>query len=425
MARASARGVRVRLLLEAAPVGGVSADSALAAPALARWNASGVEAHAFAAGSPNPARNHAKFLVADGRRVLVSTENFVGAALTAAHPNTGYALALNSTELAGDLLQVFEWDLAMARPVSTGRPGVVVPLHAPDEADAGASRAGVLVSPRGGPAEWAALVDSAAASVTVASLSADAETLGPASALGSALIDACKRGVEVRLLLAAGASSAQGGNLEVARSLAASAHAAGCGEAFDARVDPRAPGSGSVLHAKVLAVDGRAAIIGSHNLVAAAFAANREVSVLLESAAAVSDLEAALSDDFKGGEPVEAARLELAPLTWIGSAEAQAASAPPAPMFFVLAAAGAGAIMGSLWLRRRPRRRPRRTAPPRAEADDAQPLEPEAPAPSGLPDALGFHPRALPPDDPAPPEPARPLLPPSALDLFRFPGDER
>ena len=84
-----------------------------------------------------------------------------------------------------------------------------------------------------------------------------------------ALLNASARGVEVRVLLEK--RVAGGKNMEAYEMLSAGG------------VQVRwAPFSFKLLHSKLLIVDGRTALIGSHNLSNSALMENREVSVLVE-----------------------------------------------------------------------------------------------------------------------------------------------
>lgn len=426
LSEAALRGVAVRVLLEASPVGGVSPESALSPTNLRAWNDSGVWARAFNTTPPNAARDHAKFVIADGHTAIVSTENFVGAAFSAKDANSGYAALVNSSAVAADLSAVFDWDFALGRDLTA--PGPPAPMATPSGAPSpsGATRAAVLVSPRAGQDAWISLVDNATASVALEALSADLATLGPDAPLGSALLRACARGVGVRILLA-GASSPEDDNLQVARALTIAAAARTCGDDFAFRSDARAPGGPSVLHAKVLVADGAQAILGSHNLVSAAFLSNREVSLWIVDTAAASQLGAFLEADFARGEGIGAAALSLDAPAEIGSARFPPTDAPISGNYALLAAAGTASSLFALrgvFRRSRQGRAPKARPTPPAEVEGGRddPLLRLGPAVELAPAAEerdAFNPRAEPPEvAPSRPPAGGGALPPSALELF-------
>jgi phosphatidylserine/phosphatidylglycerophosphate/cardiolipin synthase-like enzyme len=381
---AAARGAAVRLLLEPSPAGGIGAENALSPASLAEWNASGVWVRAFNTSAPNPARNHAKFAVVDGRSVLVATENFVGAALAAGGANIGYAALLNSSSLARDLLSLFEWDFALGEDRTAGRlapvhapPAGAVPLHEPPPPG---PTARVLASPEVDASLWVALVEGARFSVAIEALSADNATLGPQSPLGRALTAACARGVVVNVLLSGAFVGDDGGPEALARALAAQAREASCGARLQARI--HAPEGGPLLHAKVLVADGARAVLGSHNLVAAAFRENREVSLLIADEAAASALASDLAADFAQGEPVDAAPLALGPAAALGGAPPAEVPGPAPSLFILLAGVGAAACAAASCGRKRTtRRRPReRKRIRRRRSPFPEPLPPPPPA---------------------------------------------
>jgi phosphatidylserine/phosphatidylglycerophosphate/cardiolipin synthase-like enzyme len=433
LANASARGISVRLLLEAAPVGGVSQTNALSPESTEAWNTSGVWARAFGTAPPNPARDHAKYAIADGRSFLVATENFVGAALSADDPNTGYALVGNSTPLAGDLAALFEWDFALG--ADRTAPGRSIPDPAPkslEVAGVGTASAALVVSPDVGVSNWVGLVDNATARVDFEVLSADLATAGPGAPLGRALLSACARGAAVHGLLAGSYEGTEGNeNLAVARALMAAAAEASCVGRMDLRIDGRPETSRSVLHAKVLVVDGTRAIMGSHNWVKAAFASNREVSLSIESLEAAGSLEAMLALDFAGADPVEAAPLALGGDGQVGSPERLEVHGGGAPTYPTLAFVGAASmVMGLSRLSRRRRRA--RAAPFKSGPENAiSPLDRPPPAfdpitraareesgPDEPPQRESFNPRADPPATSQRKDAGHAALPANAFELF-------
>jgi len=158
-------------------------------------------------------------------------------------------------------------------------------------------------------------------------------------------------------------------------------------------------------------------------MVASAFAANREISLLLDAPALAATLSAFLEQDFAGGIALAAAPVALEDGTTVGqggSAVMQPASGPPA--FTLLFATGAGVILASFLgplIGRRARRRTR--PPPRGDGEALSLLvEPglaETPPglpPNGGPPASDHHEA----HEPAAPSRETAALPPTAFDLF-------
>ncbi len=430
---AARKGVFTRVLLESAPVGGISDANALSAKAVEQWNSSGVWVKAFATAPPNPARDHAKYAVADGHSFLVATENFVGAALSADDPNTGYALLGNSTPLSKDLTEVFDWDFALG--ADRTAPGRLAAGDLPIAAHAfteGGPRAAVLASPEAGESSWVEVIDNASLRLDFALLSADMATAGPTGSIGRALLRACAKGAAIHGLLAgAFASTDTNENLAVARALVAAAAVLPCAGRFDLRIDARPSASTSVLHAKVLVADGLQAILGSHNWVRAAFASNREVSLWVESKDAAGSLEGMLELDFARADPVEAAPLSLSGDGRLGAAPTLEVRGGASPTYAALALGGTGAMVIVLFGARR-RRRPGRPAGPPTLIDasvvpregPSTPFDPiqraalEELPPLAPPAREAFNPRADPPSASPRPDLRAATLPANAFELF-------
>jgi len=87
--------------------------------------------------------------------------------------------------------------------------------------------------------------------------------------IAAELVQACKRGVEVTVILEGGRAVGRENRV------AASALSRG-------GVTVVIPGSRKVTHAKAVVVDDRYVLIGSHNLTHSALARNRELSVMLD-----------------------------------------------------------------------------------------------------------------------------------------------
>jgi len=429
---AARRGVAVRVLLEPSPVGLSANTGALSAHALAAFNGSGVWAKTFNTTAPNAARDHAKYAVADGAGVLVLTENFVGAALAEESANTGFAVVLRSPSLARDILRVFDWDFVLGRDRTPPRELRTPPQTLSEAGEAvlpGAAGAALLTSPAGPESAWVELIGSARERVAIETLSADEATLGRASPIGLALLAACTRGVQVNVLLSGTfADDSGGGNLGVARNLSSAASL--CAGRFEVRMDSHKNGSGGLLHAKVAVADGARFILGSHNMVASAFRANREVSLLVDDSASASLLDGILTAVFAGGALVAAGALTVDSSTLMGG-RAPTTPTPAArpPAYELLIAAGTAVAIAAQAFHRTARGRHslfrwrghwRRAAPPAEAGKEPPPAMFEMPPPETRDLRRDeFSLRARPPESAAggSPTPSS-LLPPSAFQLL-------
>jgi cardiolipin synthase len=209
LADAHGRGADVQVLLEGGPVGGISPQEDAVIRTL---NGSGIPVRLMAAAGDRKAPyrfDHAKYIVVDGRAVLVTSENFGKSGFPApgTKGNRGWGACLESTELARYFEEVFLSDIRTAGPVPVSRdPG------APEEPSSGpyaiefpAQRfSGATVTPVLAP-DTAYLVDDllAGAHATIEIEQAyitneSATALNPY--LGTA-INASRRGVHVRVLL--------------------------------------------------------------------------------------------------------------------------------------------------------------------------------------------------------------------------------
>ncbi len=389
---------------------------------------SGVAIRAFAAGAPRAARDHAKYLVADDLRFAVLTENLVASAFRSETPNTGYGLVGESSGLARDLGRLFDWDWALAGgpPPATPRDRSPASGPTPQGPPAGSVVASLLASP--GEAAltdaWTALVGNATATVQVESLSADDAVLGPDRPLGEALLRAASRGVTVSVLLGSPADAqASPPQEQPAARLAAAALSVAA--PLEVRIDPRLPMAPSKMHAKVLVVDATRYILGSHNLVEAAFVANREVSLLVHDPATASWLADQLGEDFDRVAPATAVLApDVSDGQTLGHVTVGDALGPTLPLASaVLLLGGAVALVWSVRPRggRRSRegRWPWRGRPlGRAASGGSSQGDGDRPEQSAAPGAFELRVTAV--DAPEPSEPGPDAgLPPSALDRLR------
>jgi phosphatidylserine/phosphatidylglycerophosphate/cardiolipin synthase-like enzyme len=113
LCQAAARGVKVVVLIEGGPVGGISSEEK---GVIARLFSQGIQVIAMTGTKENhpPYRyNHAKYLVIDRERLLLTTENFKEHSFppSGLAGNRGWGVVLNSPELAAYFYRIFNADI--------------------------------------------------------------------------------------------------------------------------------------------------------------------------------------------------------------------------------------------------------------------------------------------------------------------------
>ncbi len=277
LARCSRRGLEVNVLIEGQPVGGLSNASL---QAIATLQAAKVEVKEMRSADSYKRYDylHAKYMVLDGRRVVVMSENW-GVGL---NNNRGWGVCMDGTGVARYYDRVFDADFSGLLDVET--PVVNAPTLPPMESVPGSlddlvrfrCEVTTLLSPDYSGAALHALIDGAREKVLVEQMSIDKDWLsGPG--LVADLISAAARGVKVRLLL--DTSWGGGDNGMVAEAL--NKLAAKNGLDLEARLISEYHDL-SVMHNKGLIVDDRA-VISSINWGDSAINENREAGVIVAS----------------------------------------------------------------------------------------------------------------------------------------------
>ena len=305
-------GVRVRVLLEGSPVGGVDEDEQRLVAYLVD---AGVQVRSLSGGLDAVKRYrylHAKYAVVDGAAVLVSSENFGDSGFPSAggSGNRGWSAIVEDRALAGQLWEVFEDDFDPSRPDSvpeTGERGVppetppVVPPWSPT-ASGGALAVQLLVGPDNVLTDRGVLglLASARERVRIEAFYADDPWGSRPSPLLEAAFAAARRGVSVRLLLDGGEWSAEEDTApNVALAAALNDRARDEGVPLEARVFT-ATGRVERIHNKGAVVDGRRVLISSMNWARGSATDNREIGLLLDDVAAAARLEEAFDRDWEG-----------------------------------------------------------------------------------------------------------------------------
>lgn len=305
-------GVRVRVLLEGSPVGGVGEEERRIVAGLAdagaavRWLQGGddvVKRYRYL---------HAKYVIADGRAALVTSENLGDAGFPArgGRGNRGWSAILEDVTLAGQLWDVFEEDFDPGRrdtvPASTGPqadlrlPAPIPPWRTPPARCCVSAK--LVLGPDNVQDEdrILGLLESARDRIDIeAFYLEDAWPTGPNPFLEAAF-DAAHRGVVVRILLDGTSWSTEppeDDNGAVTARINARARAEGV------RVEAKLlPPTGAVerVHNKGVVVDGRAVLVSSMNWAYVSATQDREVGVILDDPSTARRFADAFAADWEG-----------------------------------------------------------------------------------------------------------------------------
>ena len=299
LAAAAARGVAVTVLLEGQPVGGVSENGAAIAYHLQR---AGTEVYVMRSSQSFRRYDylHAKYVVFDHERLLVSSENMADSSFTC---NRGWAAMITSGPLALEASAVFHRDLAGKGldvfPLETsiapteGGPGRLLDIPSQRPVPVPASAA-LLTSPFEFGEALTLLLQGAQRRVLVQQLRIDEAWLDDDGVLRS-LLSAAERGVCVRILL----DSGQGTKEENARVAARLNEQAREGNwNLQCRLVGGSAGFDR-LHNKGVIVDDTV-LVGSANWVDTSMLENREMALSLRSEALARTFSDWFERDWKG-----------------------------------------------------------------------------------------------------------------------------
>ncbi len=312
VASLAGRGVRVRLLLDGSPVGGVEPEEdrvvrgLLDAGADVRWLTGAgdvVKRYRYL---------HAKYAIIDHTAVWIGSENFgdAGFPSEAQEGNRGWSVAISDVALAAALTNVFEADFNPSRRDSVAampeRGDPLPPLQPsppwPSSAASTSRRARLVIAPDTSldPSGLLGILASASDHIWIEAFYVDETWRGRPNPFLEVAFDAARRGVSVRLLLdgswsSVGADSA--GNDDVVEHLNRRAR----NESLDFAARLLEP-SGRIerLHNKGVVVDGRTVLVSSMNWALGSATENREIGIILEDADTAGFFEAAFAADWDG-----------------------------------------------------------------------------------------------------------------------------
>lgn len=305
-------GVRVRVLLEGAPVGGIDDREAWIVPGLVN---AGIEVRWLASGSDVVKRYrylHAKYALVDGAAAFITSENFgeAGFPLDGPPGNRGWSVILPDLRIAGQLWEVFEEDFDPRRRDSVPAAGDGVTVLGPPPAvprwvprtDECCTAARLIIGPDNAldRDRILGLLASARERIWIEAFYAeDPWPSGPSPFLAAAF-DAARRGVSVRILLDQSpwtSTDPESGNEALVTALLERARAAGLD--MDARLHPDVA-SIERIHNKGVIVDGRAVLVSSLNWAYVSATQDREIGVIFEDSESAARFEASFAADWDG-----------------------------------------------------------------------------------------------------------------------------
>jgi phosphatidylserine/phosphatidylglycerophosphate/cardiolipin synthase-like enzyme len=313
---AARHDVTVRVLVDAAPVGGRSARGAAALDRLSR---AGVAVRAVGGPRARFAYHHPKYAVVDDR-ALVLTENWKPAG-TGGRDSRGWGVRVDARPVADGLAALFARDFGAhdARPWSTVRAGGyerVPPANGSyptriDPRRVEADRVRLLTAPGNAEGAVVAALDGADRRIDVLQ-----PTLGgPDGPFVRACLRAAARGVEVRILLSDAWYVA-----EENRALAARLTDRAERRGLPLSVRLAEPGGRyGKVHAKGVVVD-ETVVVGSLNWNAASARENREVALALSGGTVADYYRTAFERDWRGRRGLPPAGLALAAALAVGVA---------------------------------------------------------------------------------------------------------
>lgn len=293
---ASRRNVRVEVLVEGNPVGGMTTRQAAALDELRR---AGVTVRVLGGERARYRYHHAKYAIVDDR-ALVTTENWKASGV-GGHSSRGWALITAQDEIVDGLVETYRADAGwqdtipwdefdpgrLTEPAGTGGE---YPSKFENES-LSVERTQLLVTPDNADSVINDTIGSAQESLDIKQVS----IANPRFVFLQAVLDAARRGVKVRILLS-GAWYVEEENRQLKAWLDEQADVENL--PLDVRIaDP--DGAFGKIHAKGIVVDGETTILGSINWNENSLHENREVALLVESHAVADYFGAVFESDWE------------------------------------------------------------------------------------------------------------------------------
>ena len=311
LAAAAGRGVKVRVLLDGSPVGGVEEDEHRVVGGLL---AAGVDVR-WLAGAPDVVKryryHHAKYAIVDGRVAWIGSENFGNAGFPSDREgNRGWSVIADDSDLARILRSVFEADFNPRRRDSIpAHEAVIKPLLPPpflgpwSAPAASAPRAARIVLAPDTSLDPEGILDffaSAKVRLSIDAFYLDEMWRDTPNPFLEAAFAAARRGVSVRILLDGSWASVEadsGTNDDVLERI--NRRATNESLPLEVRLlKPRGPIER--LHNKGAVVDGREVLISSMNWALGSATENREVGLIVEDPDLAKTFETSFDADWEG-----------------------------------------------------------------------------------------------------------------------------
>lgn len=319
------RGVAVTVLLEGGPVGGIPPEERAIAGCL---NRSGIPVLAMTTTDAAHAKyryDHAKYLVIDGNRILIGSENFKPGSYPAPglQGNRGWGACLEDPDLAAYFREVFLFDISGGDiiPLDGTTAGVHTPWAPSYRVEFSPCRAeGARVTPVISPDTShliAQMIEGAEESVAIEQAYIKNQTTYELNPFLAAAINASRRGVQVRVLLDSFWFNTEGDAdndemVEVINRIAVTE-----GLPLEARLADLEENNLAKVHNKGVIVDGQAVLVSSINWNANSPWFNREAGVIIEHPEIAAYYTRVFQDDWDateegaGGETDRVDRLKM------------------------------------------------------------------------------------------------------------------
>ncbi len=302
--RAMARGVKVRVLVEGGPVGGIP-DMEISV--LSALSSAGADVR-FMENNNRYSFDHAKYMIIDNQSLLIESENFNRDAMPySGEGNRGWGVIIRNRSAALYMRDVFQRDynlnfsdISVFNPNSTG---IDWEPHAPDLSEgksiSGEFNISIIPGPEHGLDEIVGAIESAEKSVYIEQFYITYEWGDGKNPLIDAIINASLRGCDVRVILDGSYYNTDSDfdNDELAEYLNDFGEEHGLN--LSAKVIDLERHGLVKVHNKGMIIDGKLTLISSFNWGMNSFTNNRELAVMVENKDVASYFTSLFMEDWK------------------------------------------------------------------------------------------------------------------------------